>query len=279
MTLTNFKDLAKQAGEMVNHNETQTVEYEKAPEGKTVARLIEYIETGVQPRKPYNGQPRKPVAMVKMTFELLGANHVKEIEVDGVKKLVANRISLPMMPLSLNDRANYKKTYEKMKYGRNDITHGSQMLGEAFIIDVKHNKSEDGKKTYVNIENIEKPYQVDALAGTETPLQVREAISDYKLFIFDMPTKECWDSIFIDGSREETKDNGEKVEVSKNYLQEMIMKSENYVGSAVEQMLGGLDDLPELAEKPVETVQEAPAAKTTEVLSPATVADLDALDM
>ena len=62
----------------------------------------------------------------------------------------------------------------------------------------------------------------------------------YQLFLWNSPTMEQWESIFIDGTTQEGK--------SKNYIQEKIQKATNFVGSPVERLLmsGGVS-LPTLA--------------------------------
>ena len=282
---TDFKALAAKAAELSNHNEETTIEYELPVAGKTVGRLIEYIELGSQKRKPYLGKAKAPAPKVKLTFELLSAKHVKEVEVEGVKREFANRVSIDMV-LSTSDLSTFKKAYNKMKYGR-DINHMAEMLGEAFILNIVHNTSEATKKTYANIEveTIGAPRNEDPIEGTSTPIEVRPPVSKLKLFIFDLPSKETWDSLFIDGSYTKKDDSGKETEVSKNWIQNMIKKAENFKGSALEQLIGGVDELPEFKDAELEATQaaktEAPKDKkaTKPVAEAASDEDLAALGM
>ncbi len=269
-------------------DQTQTTggdfEYAPPPAGLTVGRFIEYIELGEQPQKPWKGQPKKPIDEVRLTFELLSpAKNIREIEVDGVKKKVADRYGFTL-PKSFNEKSKFYKLFNKMAYGRDSIKHMAQMLGEAFTITVEHNVVEkDGnKRTYVNIRNkageylIGAPVQVNHLTGESKPLNVPEALSPIKLFLFNKPTKATWDSLFIDGDRTKKDGEGNEVTETKNWLQEKILGASNYEGSALSELLEGYDELTiedEIQEEveeasddlglEEEVVEETPAPKKT----------------
>lgn len=258
------KAYAAEAAKLANHNEkTASVDFPVPPAGKTVGRFIEYIELGVQPRKAFAGKAKQPIAQVRIAFELLNKKNIREIEVDGKKVKLADRISPPPMALSLHDKAGFNALYEQMRYGREDITHMAQMLGEPFLLDIVHNESttkgKDGKehkKTYANIKTIGAPQIEDPVAETVRQLTVPPALSDIKVFVFDNPSQEAWDTLFIDGSKEVKGADGTLTTQSKNYIQETIMKAKNFGGSALEQMIGGLDNLPEFSEETEEVLEE-----------------------
>src|SRR5690606_11965873 len=116
------------------------------------------------------------------------------------------------------------KLFNKLQYGRADKKHIAQMLGEAFILEVFHNKSEDGKKTYVNLDKdgeygIQAPFIIDPLTEERKDITVPAHIRPLRIFLWDFPNKETWDSLFIDGTRT-MKVDGKDVEVSRNYVQE-----------------------------------------------------------
>lgn len=253
MTQIDYKAIAAEAAKSKDHNKVNTMAtYAPPPAGKTVGRFIEYVELGVQERKAYKGKPKNPAEHVRVVFELLHPKkNIKEIESEGTKKTIADRITMGNMLLSLSDLSGFKQLYDQMKYGRDDIKYMPEMLGEAFVIDIEHNIVNEGKdteRTYANIKAISAPQTEDAMTETVTKLNVPEAVSPVKIFCFDNPTKESWDSLFIDGTRDQTKD-GTTTTVSKNYIQETILKAKNYVGSPLEQLLGGIDELPEFSEE------------------------------
>ena len=243
--------LANLAAETEDQNVVQEhTEFERvlAPAGKTIGRLIEYIELGKQKQRPYQGKEKPDADEVRLTFELLGKGHINEIEVEGEKVKTSNVISVKIAK-KFGERAAFKKLFNKLQYGRADKKHMAQMLNEPFIIEVQHNTVGEGKeaKTYANIRDkdgaflISSPFVQDALSGETKDISkaVPQSLRSPKLFLWDHPTQETWDSLFIDGTREVK--NGDKVEqVSKNWLQELIMSASNFNGSPLHTMLEGI---------------------------------------
>lgn len=250
-----FKALADRAAK--RHDQTQTKtgggDFTPPPAGTTLARFVDYIEVGVQKQRAYKGKEKPPAAKVYVTFELLGKNYIKEIEVDGQKKTIADRITVPLT-LSLHEKASFKKLFKKMLYGRQGIEHMSQMLGEGFKVTVTHNESGEGdkKKVYANITDddgnflVDGPFKRDDLEGTSVKLKVPDPISDLRMFVWEEPTQETWDSIFIDGEKEvKDEKTGKNKTVSKNWIQNMIIGAVNFEGSPVQAFLEGSSDLPD----------------------------------
>lgn len=255
MTPEQIAALAAQAAATTDHTETKAgVDFAPPKEGRAGARFIEYIEMGKHPQKPYQGKAKPDEYEVRLTFELLGGfkgrEDVREIDTDSGKKTVADRISLKLT-VKQGEKAAFKKLFEKMRRGRDDIKHMAQMLNEPFMLTIIHNKSEDGKKTYANIRDKDGNWLVSAPRVLADPLDdnswvnvpVRERVSDLKIFLFDNPTKETWASLFIDGTREVTKEDGTKENRSKNWIQETIMSAKNFHGSALESLLNDISDL------------------------------------
>jgi hypothetical protein len=269
--MVDFKKLQELAAHTEDQTETQVMgdfEYTPPAAGITVARFIEYIELGKRKQKPFQGKAKPDAEEVRLTFELLHpAKNIHTNEETGDK--YADRISFNIAK-KFAENASFKKLFNAMTYGRAEIKHMSWMLGEAFIVNVVHNVVEkDGKKqTYANLRDdsgwkINAPRQVDALSGTSTDISksVPEPISPLKLFLWDHPTKETWDSLFIDGTRDVKDDKGAVTQVSKNWLQELILGAQDYKGSALNQLVAGVPDLPtsepeKPAEKPAEKVEE-----------------------
>lgn len=273
-----LQELIVEAVKNKDHNKVSKggTDFPIPPAGKTVGRFIEYIELGVQPQRAFKDKAKPPVEEARIVFELLSpGKNMREIELaDGTKKQVADKIARNYT-LKLNEKALFYKLYKGMKGKRSDdeISHISQMLGEAFLIEVEHSKPNKDKKVYANITSVTAPEMEDAITGKVTKLPVPKALSPVRAFIFDVPSLAAWNKLFIDGKQER---NGEQV--SKNYLQEKIAKAINFAGSKLEAMLEGADALPDLtetasdeeaeeaeevAEEEVEEVEEeaAPVAK------------------
>ena len=269
--------LVAQAKSAVDTLEDQTevrsggdFEYEAPAAGYTTARFIGYVELGRRKQAPYLGQQKPDADVVRLDFELNGQKHIREIDVGGVKKQVTNRVSI-MLTKKLNDRASFTKLFKKMTYGRDGIKHMVQMLDEPFIIQIVHNtKEKDGKKrTYANMRDadgnflIQAPVLLDPLAGTSTPVPVPATTQPHRVLLWDAPTKEQWDSLFIDGTRTVKDDKGQEREVSKNWLQEEIVQlAVNFDGSPLQMLLSGVGNL-DLSPEP-----SAPAAPSQTPASP-----------
>lgn len=68
-----------------------------------------------------------------------------------------------------------------------------------------------------------------------------DAISDLRLFLFNHPSPECWNSLYIEGEREVKDDKGNVIgKESKNFIQESIRSAVNFHGSPVEAMLAAI---------------------------------------
>ena len=255
MTPEQIAALAAKAAQTTDHTETSSgTDWQPPVEGTTTLRFIEYIELGKQPQKPFQGKAKPDCEEVRMTFELLMNNKnrtdVREVEVDGVKKLVADRISIKLA-IKSGEKAVFKKLFDKMRRGRDNIHHMSQMLGEAFLGTVVHSKSTDGKVTYANLRDSDGAWTIRAPRIQKDPLDddswvdinVRPAISPLKIFVWDLPNKECWDSLYIEGTRTVKDDKGVETEQSKNWIQERILSATNYHGSPLEELLNNIGGL------------------------------------
>jgi hypothetical protein len=222
------------------------------PEGPNFFRLIEYIETGKQPQKPWQGKPKPDAPMVRITFELGHKDKMNTYEVEG-QKITKGFLFTLNLQKSLTEKSLYRKLFEKMRYGRDNIKHMAQMLNEVFYGEIFHNKeTKDGREvTYININKKGEEYTIKSPffrhPVTEETIDLRPncmpATYPLRLFLFDNPTKETWDSLFIEGTRK-VKQGDVEIEESKNWLQELILNASNYPGSALDQLLHGVADLP-----------------------------------
>jgi hypothetical protein len=258
-------ELANLAAETEDQTETQTSgEYarEVPATGAHVARFVEYIEIGKHKQKPFQGKAKPDAEEVRITFELLHPKKsIIEYEHDGVKKVRGQLISIRAKK-SFSDKASFKKLFNSMTYGRDGIKHMAQMLGEAFLVQVVHNVSKDaaGKEvTYANLSKdgvflIGAPQHVDPMTDVVTKLPVREPIAPVRIFLWNNPTKETWDSLFIDGTRAVKNADGTETEQSKNWLQEKIMSATDFNGSPLHALLNNVGDLP---------LEETPASSAT----------------
>ena len=230
--------------------DTGSFEYEIPAAGPTAARFIGYVEIGKRKQPDYQGKEKPDCMEAFLFFELLSKKHAREIG-EGSDKRTIYPVHRERVQVKAGERANFVKLLKKMAYGR-DVHHMALMLGEGFLLRGVHNKSQDGKKTYYNIRTKEDGYLISAPMynankdplGEEDmqPLPVPEPTQPIKLLLWDDPTPEQWQSIFIDGTRtvKEKDADGNEVEVekSKNWMQEDIIENAtDFEGSALQAML------------------------------------------
>lgn len=263
---------AAEAG-MDQSEASQGFERKVVPAGPTPARFVGYVEVGSHVEQ-YEGKDKPAAPQVKLRFELNGPAHRNEFEKDGEKKTWNNTIDIDLT-LSLNEKAGFYKLFRKMAYGRDDIKSMPQMLGEAFVLNVAHKKSKSTGKVYPIIKvdgewTVSAPFSTDPMTGATTRYDIAEMTEKGQVLLWANPSKEMWDSIYIDGTY--TKKVGDaEVEVSKNFIQNRCLEAVNFPGSPLEALLGGIDDLPLTLDAPA--VEEAPApAAPAEAPAPAPTA-------
>ena len=240
------------AGVVIDMNEVTTGgSFKIWPEGNAIARLIWYIETGNHAQKDHkSGVMNAPTPQMKMAFAMFSPNYTQD---DGSPGIIISYDTT----ISQSEKANATKIFKKMNW-KGIAKHFSQFLTEPFIINIKQRKDANGKVvgSYVDLKEISAP--VEPLS--KQPYSCPEVSTDLlKLFMWDTPTKEMWDSLHIDGTR----DDGS----SKNWLQEQIMKATNFPGSPIEQLIFG-SNAPAL---PSMTAQAAPMAASTAPMPAAVV--------
>ncbi|KVE35697.1 hypothetical protein [Burkholderia sp. BDU5] len=221
-------------------------EYTPPAAGPCNLRFVGYFEIGLQ-KKTFKGAEKK-VKQVQLVFELSGKNYPpKELD-DGTKLPVRMTITEAD---STNVKATINKIFNKLNY-EGKATHFAELLGNAYRGRVYHveKETDGGKVVYANLRN-EDGYSftppvievIDEETGdvTTKPVKVAEPLTELKLFLWDNPDKEQWDSIYIDGEYEAVKDEktGKIVKParSKNVLQNKIRAALNWEGSPMQLLL------------------------------------------
>lgn len=205
--------------------------------GMYPARLVEYIEIGRQ--KNEFDSAKAPTDQAELRFavwELIDGTMQGPYFVNSYARTISN-----------HERSGLKQFFDKMNW-RRDVTkkHVAQFLGADLFLKVDKKKNKSGKE-YNQADITELTPPRDPMSGQVYVFPELED-SVYRLFLFDKPTQETWDSIYIDGTR----DDG----TSKNFIQEKIMQAVNFPGSALEQMLLGGSGIPAPA---LDAVPDTPA--------------------
>lgn len=190
------------------------------PEGFAMARMVTYIELGLQPQE-FGGKAKAPAPEVILGFKLFG----------GPDNCYDGRfISTFGIALGNNTKSNAKITFDRMNW-QGDMRHFAQGLGRGFLLPITVHTNETTKKqsNRINLKGILPP--IDPVSKGAYPIPEVTA-EDLKYFFFDRPTKESWDSLFVEGSFD---DGG-----SKNKHQEKILTALNFPGSVLEQLISGV---------------------------------------
>lgn len=191
------------------------------PEGTALARLVEYIEFGKQPQE-YKGEKKDPAMEVQLGFALYGKGYQKE---DGSPRM----ISTYRMKLSNNEKSKTFKLFNRMNAKRT-AKNFAQLLGQPFLVPIIHVNNSKGTYARIDLDNI--GYAIDPINRTEYPVPM-PAEDIYRVFLWNHPTKEMWDSIFIEKN---------------NFLQETCLSATDFPNSKLEQLLKG--SVPSLEAKP-----------------------------
>lgn len=260
MSEMNFNDIANVAAEADDMTQEVSFQRELPREGPALLRLRDYVEMG---RFESNNPKYKPAMPCMLTFELLHPDHMITIGEDKFPDTLTVRVNY-----GTSAKSNFRKLFNKMNYSGTK-NHFSQMLGDAFLGTIHHNKVD--KKTYVNLNKdgeytIGAPRITDPLSAEIKEVPVPEMHGDSKMFLWENAgmTEEMirymWDSIYIDGER----DDG----TSKNWIQNTIKDNIEWEGSATEAAIVGHIDVAEIA-NPVSDSVDVP----DEVEPPAEEAD------
>lgn len=204
------------------------------PDGKyAFARLIEYIEFGNHPQE-FNGQAKDPALEIQLGFALYGDGIQNE---DGTPYIIRPY----RFPIKYNDRARSYSLFQLLNWDKT-ATHFAQLLGKAWLVKISNEPRSKTDQTLVSrldLTTFLPP--LDPVSGN--PYAIPVPSDDlYRAFFFDRPTKEAWDSLYIEGKNAKTG-------ASNNWVQEQIMQALNFEGSALQLMLAGagITALPEAA--------------------------------
>ena len=201
------------------------------PEGYAFGRLVEYIEFGNQPQE-FQGQAKAPALEFTLGFALTGQGYQND---DGTPYVVRTYNTA----LSRNEKARAFKLFKALNW-KGTAKSFAQLLGDTFLVKIKQvpkSKTDPKIVSRIDLDGFLPP--LDPV--TRQPYPIAEAPDDmYRLFLWSRPTKEAWDSLFIEGEYEGK---------SKNRIQEQILAALDFQGSPLQQLLmaSGVTALPTAA--------------------------------
>lgn len=219
---------AAEAGVLKDMSVATAGGYNLLPEGNALARLVEYVELGSH-NQVFKGTSKGSQPEMRLGFALYGKGYQNE---DGTPAIIRTYDTV----MGTNEKSKAFKLFKKMNYTGQKKSFAT-MLGDAFILKVAHTKpakAGDTPRHYIDFDGVLPPF--DPVTATPYPVPMPDD-SFFKLFLWAQPNKQCWDSLFIDGVFED----GDRKGKSKNYIQNKILSSTNFKGSALEAMLLSLN--------------------------------------
>lgn len=192
------------------------------PEGYAFGRFVEYIELGKHAQE-FQGKAKEPALEVQIAFALWGQGYQND---DGTPYILRPF----QFAVSRNEKAKAFKLFKALNW-QGTAKHFAELLGQAFLVKIVHEAKSKTDATLVS--------RID-FAGflppldpvTKAPYPIPEAADDlYQLFLWDYPTKEGWDALYVEGKWDDGK--------SKNRVQETIMSALDFAGSPLQQLLMG----------------------------------------
>ena len=179
--------------------------------GTYPARLVQMIDLGVQTRRPYKGEDKEPIQMIRTTYELTTEFMKNEDGTDDTTKPRWISEAFPLYPPSA-DRSKCAQRYLALDPSNTMDGDWDAMLGQAVALTIVHNpKKDDPSVVYANIGStspIMKGMVVEELANPTTMFSTRD------------PVLEVFNGL-------------------PEFLQEKIKSGVDFEGSALEGMLSG----------------------------------------
>lgn len=212
------------------------------PRGTYYGRFMEYIELGKKIPMHMGKPTGKPAVMnVRLGFIVYTP--------DGNIK----RINPFPMAISSFEKAKFKQVFDKMNYD-GTLKHMAQRLGQAFMFEVEQYTSKTGKTSNtIDFLSLRQLPRFNPETGAELVLPALDE-NQLRLFLWNNPTKETWDSLYIEKS---------------NFLQEDILQAVDYAGSPLQQMLEGSVPTPESLAPAAPAAPAAPTAPVAPPVAPA----------
>lgn len=265
------------ASQLVDMTETKTGGGGRGllPTGTAIVRLSTYIEFGKHV-ETFAGQAKPATLQFKLGFRIVGGGGKnkegkgeKYVQADGNLPYISDFFNTAM---SQHEKSTAVKYFNALNRVGNKATHFVQKVAEQCLYTVPISVVSKNGKEYnaIDFSNLQPALnaEFEEYANTDMPQLKDEHI---QVFLWDSPTKEMWDSIYIEGQWDAKKDDSGKVTQpakSKNFLQEKCLSAVDFEGSPLQlllQEIGADYTVPELPTTPDEaSVPDVPAEPKAE---------------
>lgn len=210
------------------------------PKGTYYGRMVEYVELGKQlPTKDGKPTGKPAVPNVRLGFIIYTPD-------GGVK-----RINPFPMAVSSFEKAKFKQLFDKMNVD-GTLKHLAQSLGKPMAFDIEQHTTRAGKT--INVIEFAGTRPLPKFdPNTGEPIKLPELDEQLlRLFLWNNPTKETWESLHIEKN---------------NFIQEQILAAVDFEGSALQQLLMGGVPSPE-ALAPAGAAAQNTVASTSQSSTP-----------
>lgn len=251
------------------------------PAGTAYVRPCMYIELGTQKQREFQGKAKDPAPMFVLGFRVVGGGGMNK---EGKpERYVQEEGNFPLIktyetPISLFEKSKAVGYHQALNRVGAKSTHFIQKLAEQPLyqlpIGVKIDEKTKKERQDIDFRALQPAFDAAAMQEVQAPTLKPEHI---QAFLWDKPSKEQWDSIFIDGVWEAQKDESGKITKpaqSKNFWQERILGALNFEGSPIQKLLQSLGQdiavqAPSLEAPAIPAAPVAPAAPAAPVAPPA----------
>ena len=181
-------------------------------DGNYLARVVQVIDLGVQPQRPFKGQDKPPAHEIMVTYELVTEFMKDDDGNDLEDKPRWISETFPIYDLSV-DRAKCTKRYLALDAKKEHDGDWSMVVGKPCTVTIVLNpgKGDHAGKTFTNIGNV-----TPAMKGIPVP----ELVNDTKVFSLEEPDKDVFDSL-------------------PDWLQEKVENNLEFAGSPLDKLLNG----------------------------------------
>lgn len=153
--------------------------------GSYPARLVRFIDMGIQPQRPYKGQEKPPAHEVDFTYELLDVFMVDKNgnEVDDKPRWISE--SFPVYRLEA-DLAKSTKRYKALDPNMDFDGDMSKLVGQPCMVTISHGENKkDPARPYENVSNV-------AVMRAKEAAKAPELVNQPIVFLLDEPDMEVF---------------------------------------------------------------------------------------
>ena len=205
--------MALNASKVAGAPSANRIVQENLEPGNYPARVVQIIDFGLQPQRPYKGEDKPPAQEIGITYELLDEFMKDEEGADIEDKPRWISENFPLRNLKA-DLAKSTKRYNALDVTNEYGGDFSQLLETPCMVTVVNNAS--GDKIYDNVGNVSPMRPRDAANAPEL-------VNPSKFFDLDAPNLEVFTSF-------------------PQWIQDKIKGNLNYKGSLLEKALGGSEE-------------------------------------